>query len=153
MASSAAPASAASRICARLSLRAACRPPLKSAPSSSRSSWLSSTRYRTFIQRLPLRFEAQTNLQMNQNPGEQPAAAERRFTTTQGQYLAFIWAYSRIFKRPPAEADMQRHFEVSAPSVHQMVLTLERAGLITRQPGAARSVQLLVAPEALPILR
>ena len=89
---------------------------------------------------------------MSQRLDEQPAA-KPRFTTTQGQYLAFIWAYSRIFKRPPAEADMQRHFEVTAPSVHQMVLTLERAGLITRQPGAARSIQLLVAPETLPILR
>ncbi|MSP84123.1 MAG: MarR family transcriptional regulator, partial [Alphaproteobacteria bacterium] len=32
-------------------------------------------------------------------------------------------------------------------------LTLERAGLIRRQPGVARSVELLVDPEALPILR
>src|SRR5471032_2949036 len=39
-----------------------------------------------------------------------------------------IYAYSRLFKRPPAEADMQRHFRVSPPSVHQMVLTLERVG-------------------------
>ncbi|HWG07212.1 MAG TPA: MarR family transcriptional regulator, partial [Beijerinckiaceae bacterium] len=75
------------------------------------------------------------------------------FTQTQGQYMAFIYAYSRIFKRPPAEADMQRHFQVTAPSVHQMVLTLEKAGLIKREPGAARSIQLLIAPEALPILR
>jgi len=30
-------------------------------------------------------------------------------------YLAFIYAYSRIFKRPPAEADMRRHFDVTAP--------------------------------------
>ena len=93
------------------------------------------------------------NLQMNQNSGENSAVGQPRFTTTQGQYLAFIWAYSRIFKRPPAEADMKRHFEVTAPSVHQMVLTLERTGLIKRQPGVARSIQLLVAPEALPILR
>jgi Mn-dependent DtxR family transcriptional regulator len=90
---------------------------------------------------------------MNQILDEGAPGSQPHFTTTQGQYLAFIWAYSRIFKRPPAEADMQRHFEVTAPSVHQMVLTLERAGLITRQPGAARSIQLLVAPEALPILR
>src|SRR6266436_8884104 len=47
--SSEAPASAASRICARFSLRAACLPPLSSVPSSERSAWLSSTRYRTFI--------------------------------------------------------------------------------------------------------
>ncbi len=76
-----------------------------------------------------------------------------RFTQLQGQYLAFIYAYSRIFKRPPAEADMRRHFQVTAPSVHQMVIALEKAGLIKREPGAARSIQMLVAPEALPILR
>ena len=58
-----------------------------------------------------------------------------------------------MFRRPPAEADMQRHFRVSPPSVHQMVVTLERAGLIRRQPGVARSIQLLVAPEDLPILK
>jgi Mn-dependent DtxR family transcriptional regulator len=75
------------------------------------------------------------------------------FTETQGQYLAFIYAYSRMFRRAPAEADMQRHFGVSPPSVHQMVLTLERAGLIRRQPGVARSIELLVAPEHLPILK
>ena len=48
---------------------------------------------------------------------------------------------------------MQRHFRVSPPSVHQMVLTLERAGLIRREPGVARSIQVLVAPERLPLLR
>ena len=74
------------------------------------------------------------------------------FTEKQGQYLAFIYTYSYMFRRAPAEADMQRHFRVSPPSVHQMVLTLERAGLIRRQPGVARSIEILVAPQALPIL-
>jgi len=90
---------------------------------------------------------------MSQILAERAPAAGPRFTQLQGQYLAFIYAYSRIFKRPPAEADMRRHFQVTAPSVHQMVLTLEKAGLIKREPGAARSIQLLIAPEALPILR
>jgi len=67
--------------------------------------------------------------------------------------LAFIHAYAQINGRPPAEADLQRFFRVTPPSVHQMILTLERARLIRRQPGAARSIQLLVAPEALPILQ
>jgi hypothetical protein len=58
------------------------------------------------------------------------------FTPKQGQYLAFIYAYTRVLGRPPAEADLQKHFGVSPPSVHQMVLTLERAGLIRRQPGS-----------------
>jgi pimeloyl-ACP methyl ester carboxylesterase len=44
----------------------------------------------------------------------------------QGQYLAFIYAYSKIDRAPPAEADFQRFFEVSPPSVHRMVLELER---------------------------
>jgi SOS-response transcriptional repressor LexA len=75
------------------------------------------------------------------------------FTDRQGQYLAFIDAYTRVHGRPPAETDMQHHFQVSPPSVHQMVLTLERAGLIRRQPGVARSIEVLVAPEYLPVLR
>ena len=90
---------------------------------------------------------------MNQTFGKEPLSGAPQFTQLQGQYLAFIYAYTRIFKRPPAEADMRRHFQVTAPSVHQMVLTLEKAGLIQRQPGEARSIQLLVQPEALPILR
>ena len=48
---------------------------------------------------------------------------------------------------------MQRHFQVSPPSVHQMIVTLERNGLIQRQPGVARSIQVLVAPKDLPILK
>jgi Mn-dependent DtxR family transcriptional regulator len=75
------------------------------------------------------------------------------FTLKQGQDLAFIYAYTRIHGRPPAEADLQHYFRVSPPSVHQMVLTLEWAGLIARKPGVARSIEVLVAPELLPVLR
>jgi Mn-dependent DtxR family transcriptional regulator len=75
-----------------------------------------------------------------------------RFTEKQGQYLAFIHAYTQVLGRPPAEADLQRHFRVSPPSAHQMVLTLARLGFIKRQPGVARSIELLVRPETLPIL-
>ena len=82
-----------------------------------------------------------------------PRTSPHRFTEKQGQYLAFIHAYTLVLGRPPAEADLQRHFKVTPPSVHQMVLTLERAGLIRRQPAVARSIQLLVDPECLPPLR
>lgn len=75
-----------------------------------------------------------------------------RFTAKQGQYLAFIDAYTRVMGRPPAEADMQRYFRVTPPSAHQMVLNLERAGLIRRQPSVSRSIQILVAAEDLPRL-
>jgi hypothetical protein len=92
-----------------------------------------------------------TNRRMSQKSGagrHNPA-----FTDKLGLYLAFIYTYSPMFRRAPAEADMQRHFRVSPPSVHQMVLTLERAGFIRRQPGVARSIELLVASQALPILQ
>ncbi len=70
-----------------------------------------------------------------------PSAADApSFTPKQGQYLAFIHAYSHVLGRPPAEAELQRHFRVSPPTVHQMILTLERNGLIRRQPGVARSM-------------
>ena len=75
------------------------------------------------------------------------------FTPRQGQYLAFIHAYTLVIGRPPAEADMQRFFRVSGPTVHQMVVGLERAGLISRQPGVPRSIHLLVPRAVLPELR
>ena len=78
--------------------------------------------------------------------------AAKTFTPKQGQYLAYIHLYTRLHRRPPAEADMQEYFRVSPPSVHQMVLTLERAGLITRQPRAPRSIELLVDQGQLPEL-
>ena len=76
-----------------------------------------------------------------------------RFTPRQGQYLAFIHAYTLVIGRPPAEADMQRFFRVSGPAVHQMVVGLDKAGLISRQPGVPRSIRLLVDRSVLPELR
>ena len=70
----------------------------------------------------------------------------------QGQYLAFIDAYSKVNGRPPAEADLQRYFHVTPPSVHQMILTLERKGLISRVAGKARSIAVLVPRGELPAL-
>lgn len=90
---------------------------------------------------------------MSQKSGPARRAGDQGFTPTQGYYLAFIYTYSRMFRRPPAEADIQRHFRVTPPSVHQMIVTLERNGLIRRQPGVPRSIELLVAPENLPVLQ
>lgn len=75
-----------------------------------------------------------------------------RFTEKQGQYLAFIYYYTKVNGRPPAEADMQRYFQVTPPSVHQMVLTLEANGFIERVPGQGRSIRLRVLREQLPDL-
>jgi DNA-binding MarR family transcriptional regulator len=76
-----------------------------------------------------------------------------RFTDTQGQYLAFIHAYALVNGRPPAEADMQRFFAVTPPSVHNMIKELERRGLITRIPRQPRSIAVSVPEDELPRLR
>jgi DNA-binding MarR family transcriptional regulator len=47
---------------------------------------------------------------------------------------------------------MQKYFKVTAPAVHQMVLTLEAKGFITRVPGKARSIRLLISRKHLPDL-
>ncbi len=66
--------------------------------------------------------------------------------------MAYIHLYTRLHRRPPAEADIRQYFQVTPPSVHQMVVTLERAGFIKRQPRVARSIELLVDPKHLPEL-
>ncbi len=76
-----------------------------------------------------------------------------KWTEKQGQYLAFIYNYTKIHERSPAEAEMERYFKVSPPTVHQMILKLEENGLISRIPGQARSITLLVPKEDIPLLK
>lgn len=58
-----------------------------------------------------------------------------RPSSRQHEYLDFIRKFTARYGVPPAETDMARHFLVSAPSVNQMVKTLERRGYITRERG------------------
>ena len=48
---------------------------------------------------------------------------------------------------------MQRYFQVTPPTVHQMVLTLEEKGLISRAPGKGRAIEVLLPMEQLPLLK
>ncbi len=75
------------------------------------------------------------------------------FTPLQGQYLAFIHSYIKLHRQAPAEQDIERYFRVTPPTVHRMVVELEKRGLIARQPRKARSITLLVPHELLPPLR
>ena len=71
-------------------------------------------------------------------------------TPTQGRYLAYIHAYTEGFGLPPAESEIADVIGVSPPSVNQMMKTLERKGLIRRQPGVPRSIEILIARDAIP---
>jgi DNA-binding MarR family transcriptional regulator len=91
------------------------------------------------------------------NAGPDIAGATQRparvpHTAKQGQYLAFIYYYTKIHGRSPSEADMQGYFRVSPPAVHQMILGLEKLGFIQRTPGQGRSLKLLLRREQLPDL-
>lgn len=77
---------------------------------------------------------------------------KKAYSAKQGQYLAFIYYYARIHGRASTEAEMQQYFQVSPPSVHQMVLALEARGLIERTPGQAPTIRLLIPREELPDL-
>jgi repressor LexA len=74
------------------------------------------------------------------------------YTDRQGQYLAFIYYYTKLHGRAPSEADMQRYFMVSPPAAHQMILSLEKQGFIERTPGQARSIRLLLLRADIPDL-
>lgn len=75
------------------------------------------------------------------------------FTELQGQYLAYIAAYTKLHRRPPAEADIQDYFRVTPPTVHRMIVVLTERGLIRRRPGEPRSIEVLVPPDQPPPLR
>ena len=75
-----------------------------------------------------------------------------KFTDLQGQYLAFIETYTTLHGMAPAEADMQRFFRVTPPTVHRMVLALQQRGLLERVPGRSRSIRLLVSSDEIPKL-
>jgi DNA-binding FadR family transcriptional regulator len=72
------------------------------------------------------------------------------FTVTQGRYLSFILAYTDAYGLPPAESDIAFALKVSAPSVNQMVRTLEGKSLITRKPGVGRSIDIAIDPTEIP---
>ncbi len=94
--------------------------------------------------------------------GKSTSASRRRSTTSrkkkapltsrQGQFLAFIHQYRKLHRRGPAELDLVRYFRVTPPSVHGMIVKLEQLGLVTREPGVARSVRVAVPEEEIPPL-
>lgn len=75
------------------------------------------------------------------------------FSDKQGQYLAFIYYYTKVNRVPPAQRDIQKFFGVSPPTVHQMIVTLEKKGLITRVPDKPRSLSINIPENRVPILR
>ena len=86
-----------------------------------------------------------TRTQMSHYPPPRPRGLRRPDTLRSR-------ASTLIHRIAPAESDLQRYFNVSAPSVHQMILTLEARGFLERVPGKPRSIRLLLSRDDLPRL-
>ena len=65
-------------------------------------------------------------------------------TARQAEYLAFIRAFADRWGVPPSFDEIGRHFMTTAPSVNNMVKTLEARGFLTRVPGQARTLRVIV---------
>ena len=88
---------------------------------------------------------------MKDETGYRPTAPT--YTAKQGQYLAFIYYYTKLNGRSPAHSDMRKYFQTSPAATHTMVLTLEKKGLISRVPHQPRSLRLLVSRAEIPDLK
>ncbi len=71
-------------------------------------------------------------------------------TSKQERFLTFIHAYTSCFGFPPSETEMAKAIGASPTSVSQMLKWLEAKQLIRRQPGLARTTEILAPPEAIP---
>ncbi len=81
-----------------------------------------------------------------------PEAPEIPYTDKQGQYLAFIHQYTKMRGFPPTYAEMEHYFKVTAPTVNQMIKTLEKKGLIEKQPRQQRSIRVTLPAAQIPIV-
>jgi DNA-binding MarR family transcriptional regulator len=82
--------------------------------------------------------------------GSMPAVP--KYTPRQGEYLAFIYHYTKRHHRRPAERDLQEYFRLLQPAVHDMLRRLKQRGFISWEPGVPRSIRLLLKREELPDL-
>ncbi len=75
-------------------------------------------------------------------------------TRQQGQFLAFIHQYMMRNEGgvAPSHANLQRFFNLTAPSINSMLIRLEKRGFIRRIPGKARAIEITLAPDLIPPL-
>jgi hypothetical protein len=88
---------------------------------------------------------------LRESRGGAAGGVVNRPSSRQREYIDFIRKFTTRYGVPPSETDMARHFLLSAPSVNQMVKTLERCGYITRERGpdgqtVPRSIRIVESP-------
>ncbi len=86
------------------------------------------------------------------HPTTSPRQSPTRFTAKQGQYLAYLYLYRKLHRCSPSESEIAKYFRVSPPSTHQMIVKLNKNGLITREPGVPRSIRVTIPRDQIPQL-
>ncbi len=90
---------------------------------------------------------------LDHTPDPMSSHPSPRFTAKQGQYLPFIQTYPLLHSEAPAEADFQRFSQATPAAVHDMIVALDRRGLISRVPRQPRTIKLLLSADELPALQ
>lgn len=95
-----------------------------------------------------------TKLKAVMPAGKRSACPPGGPTRQQGQFLAFIREYMMRNHAgiAPTHANLQRFFNLTAPSVNSMLVRLERRGFIRRIPRQTRAIELIINPDWIPPL-
>lgn len=95
-----------------------------------------------------------TKLKAAMSAGKRSVGPPGGPTRQQGQFLAFIREYMMRNHAgiAPTHANLQRFFNLTAPSVNSMLVRLERRGFIRRIPRQTRAIELIINPDWIPPL-
>ncbi len=95
---------------------------------------------------------SQSSISFSKKLSKKRVIKTKKYTPKQGQYLSFIYYFTKIIGSPPAEANFQKYFKTSPPAVHNMIRKLADKGFIQRKPRAPRSIKLLLERSEIPDL-
>ncbi len=97
---------------------------------------------------------ASPKMKSDRSTAKKPTILPGGPTRQQGQFLALIREYMMRNHAgvAPTHAILQRHFNLTAPSVNSMLVRLEQRGFIRRIPHQARGIELIVNPDWIPPL-
>jgi ribosomal protein L25 (general stress protein Ctc) len=75
-----------------------------------------------------------------------------RLTRALGQLVAYVYWYTKVHRVPPAENEIANFLGIRGPSAHLMILRLESKAILSRRPGEARTIKILLDREEIPDL-
>src|SRR4051812_43040627 len=101
----------------------------------------------------PPRKEGRPRRHSSRSQAREASKRRRRSRTGRASsWHSFTSTEKELHRQGPAELDMVQFFRVTPPSVHGMVMKLTELGLVTREPGVARSLRVAIPEDEIPPL-